>query len=84
MAYYKIVEDEIVQSINTAEGEAKGNTTKEDYEILLGMFRQLPDGKVIHDNGDGTYSYVDNPFPPDPDPEISDDELLDILMGVTE
>ena len=22
--------------------------------------------------------------PPDPDPEISDDELLDILMGVTE
>jgi hypothetical protein len=84
MGYFKIQKDSYIFGINTIDQVEVGNITKEEYNVLKSVFKSLPDGKVIFDNGDGTYSYVDNPNPPDPDPDIDDAELLDILMGGTE
>ena len=80
MQYYKIVNDEIVTSIGTINDDGDGNITAEEYAELLAMIRQMPEGKAIHDNGDGTYSYVD--APPIPEPDLEPDEIVDILMGV--
>lgn len=80
MQYYKIVNDEIVTSIGTIDADGDGNITAEEYAELLAMLRQMPDGENIHDNGDGTYSYVD--APPVPEPDLEPDEIVDILMGV--
>lgn len=80
MQYYKIVNDEIVTSIGTIDADGDGNITAEEYAELLAMIRQMPEDKAIHDNGDGTYSYVD--APPIPEPDLEPDEIVDILMGV--
>lgn len=80
MQYYKIVNDEIVTSIGTIDADGDGNITESEYNELLTMIRQMPEGKAIHDNGDGTYSYVD--APPVPEPDLEPDEIVDILMGV--
>ena len=79
MQYYKTVNDEILVSIGTINADGDGNITAEEYAELLAMIRQMPEGKNIHDNGDGTYSYVD--APPVPEPEIDDSEALEILLG---
>ncbi len=84
MVYFKTVMDGIVMGANTLNGAGAGNIEKEEYEKIVDMFRHLPDNKVIYDSGDGSYSYIDNPSPPDPDPEIDDTELLNILMGGAE
>ena len=83
MQYYKTVSEEILVSIGTINADGDGNITAEEYDSLLTMIRQMPDGKRIHDNGDGTYSYED--APPMPDPEPTDDDYAEagkILMGV--
>ena len=46
---------------------------------------ELPDGDV-HDYlyVNGAFVYLPLPKPPEPEPEPTADELLDILLGVTE
>ena len=84
MGYFKIENNGYILGINTIEQVEVGNITEEEYLRLAALFRSMPSGKVVFENGDGRYSYVDNPNPPDPDPEIDDMELLDILMGGAE
>lgn len=84
MGYFKIQNDGYILGINTIDQVELGNITEAEYFQLAELFRNMPSGKVIFENGDGTYSYVDNPNPPDLDPEIDDMELLDILMGGAE
>lgn len=79
MQYYKTVSEEILVSIGTINADGDGNITAEEYDSLLVMVRQMPDGKRIHDNGDGTYSYVD--APPMPEPDVEPEEALAILLG---
>ena len=84
MQYYKINNNETVTSIGTVNADGDGNITESEYNELLAMIRQMPDGKCIHDNGDGTYTYVDAPPMPDPEPTEEDyAEAGKILMGVT-
>lgn len=84
MGYFKIQNDGYILGINTIDQVELGNITEAEYFQLAELFRNMPSGKVIFENGDGTYSYVDNPNPPDLDSEIDDMELLDILMGGAE
>ena len=79
MQYYKIVNEETVTSLGTINTDGDGNITAEEYDSLLTMIRQMPDGKAIHDNGDGTYTYVD--APPMPEPDVEPEEALAILLG---
>lgn len=80
MGYFKIQNDGYILGINTIDQVELGNITEAEYFQLAELFRNMPSGKVIFENGDGMYSYVDNPNPPDLDSEIDDMELLDILM----
>ena len=79
MQYYKTVSEEILVSIGTINADGDGNITAEEYDELLAMIRQMPDGKRIRDNGDGTYTYVD--APPVPEPDVEPEEALAILLG---
>ena len=82
MQYYKTVIDEMLESIGTINADGDGNITAEEYDSLLTMIRQMPAGKCIHDNSDGTYSYID--APPHPDPEPTEEDYAQaghILMG---
>lgn len=79
MQYYKILNGDIVASVNTLNADGNGNITEEEYIELLTIIQQKPDGKQIHDNGDGTYSYEDAPLLPEPD--VEPEEALEILLG---
>ena len=79
MQYYKIVNEETVTSLGTVNADGNGNITEEEYNELLTIIQQMPEGKRIHDNGDGTYSYED--APPMPEPDVEPEEALEILLG---
>ena len=81
MRYYRNIEDNIVTSVNTVDADGSGNITEEEYAEILALLRAKPNGKLLSFDGE-EYSYVDRP--PDPDYEVDDEELLDILMGGAE
>lgn len=85
MLYYKTVIDNIVVSVNTVNLSGNGNINADDYAFLVDMFRNMPGGNVIRDNGDGSYSYDDAPPLPEPEPTDTDKaEAYDILVGGAE
>ena len=86
MGYFKIQNGGYIFGINTIDQVEVGNITEEEYLQLAALFRDMPSGKVVFDNGDGTYSYVDNPNPPEPSEPSAEDkaEAYDILMGGAE
>ena len=79
MQYYKIVHDGLLSGINTINADGNGNITEEEYEYIKDMLVNIPTGKRIRDNGDGTYSYED--APPMPEPDVEPEEALEILLG---
>lgn len=79
MRYYKSTSDDIVLCISTMNADGDGNITEVEYTVLSEMISELPSGKRIRDNGDGTYSYVD--APPMPEPDVEPEEALAILLG---
>ena len=82
MQYWKNVDNDVVMSINTVNSNGNGNITEYEYEYLKQMFIAMPQGKQIHDNGDGTYEYEDAPEPPEDEPTA--EEVLAILTGESE
>lgn len=80
MGYFKAKDGDYVTGVNTINQIETGNITEAEYLQLVDLFRNLPTGKVILET-DGEFSYVDDPNPPDPDPEIDDSEALSILLG---
>lgn len=79
MQYYKIVHDGLLSGINTINADGNGNITEEEYEYIKDMLVNIPTGKRIRDNGDGTYSYED--APPLSEPDVEPEEALEILLG---
>ena len=83
IAFYKVVEDGFVAGFGTNGPDSATEITEAEYESLTEMFQARPDAP------DG-YAYMiqDNPrewvlveLPPDPDDDLSGDELVDILLG---
>lgn len=82
MQYYKSEVEQTIYGISTVNADGEGNITEVEYELLNQMLHDMPQGKQIHDNGDGTYSYEDAPEPPEGEPTA--EEVLSILTGEAE
>lgn len=83
MQFFKVVENGLILSIGTG---TTGNITEAEYNEILAVIHEKPPATETTDyrlREDLTWEAypID---PPDPDPDIDDSELLDILMGVTE
>ena len=79
MVYYKSTNDGVITGISTVNADGDGNITELEYTVLSEMLSEMPTGKRIRDNGDGTYSYED--APPMPEPDVEPEEALAILLG---
>lgn len=81
MRYYKQIENEELAAIGTgSDGE---EITKEEYENILSVIRDRPTPEAGYDyrlKADLTWELVELP-PEDEDPEISDSEVLNIILG---
>lgn len=84
MRYYKLIDDGYIRLI----GKGTGGTeiAEDEYNGILSVIHSKPAATETTDyrlREDLTWEEfpVD---PPDPDPEIDDPDLLNILMGVTE
>lgn len=92
MRYAKIKDGDYVVGIATGmEQPTTGEAiTEEEYAAILSVIQggRQKDERLLDD--DGTYRYVvvpgydDRPVPEPEDADISPDEALDILMGVSE
>ena len=80
MRYYKSNTDGII-SVSTLDADGEGNITEQEYTEIVALLKAMPNGKVLTEQ-DGEYIYIDAPVPQDED--ISAEEAMDILMGVTE
>ena len=84
MRYYKNVNNGYITIIGTGFGGEE--ITEEEYNTILSVIHSKPPATETTDyrlREDLTWEeyHID---PPDPDPDIDDAELLNILMGVTE
>lgn len=83
MKYYKQVSDGYIECVGTGGGT---EITEDEYNEILSVIRAKPPATEttsyrLREN----LTWEEYPIdPPDPDPDIEDAELLDILMGVTE
>lgn len=81
MKYYKYIDNGYILAVGT--GGMGEEITEAEYNEILAVIRNKPKGTETTDyrlREDLTWEAypID---PPDPDPEIGDAELLDILMG---
>lgn len=84
MRYYKQIANGYILAVGTGNGGTE--ITEEEYNAILSVIHNKPPRTETTDyrlREDLTWEeyHVD---PPDPDPEIDDSELLDILMGGAE
>lgn len=84
MKYYKYISDGYIVTVGTGGmGEA---ISEEEYNTVLNIIHNKPPRTETTDYRlRENLTWEEYPIdPPDPDPEISDAELLDILMGGAE
>lgn len=81
--YYKTVESGYITAISTGAGDKE--ITQEEYNEILSViqYRPIPDaGFDYRLREDLTWELVERPV--DEDPELSEEEAMDIIMGVME
>lgn len=86
MTHYKIVENGYILSIGTVDGPTDRAISEAEYNEIMAVIRSKPPATETTDyrlREDLTWEAFEVE-PPDPDPELNDDELLNILMGVSE
>ena len=84
MKYFKNTEGEYLTALSTGTGMEE--ISQEEYEHILSVIRSAPtaeDGYKYKLKDDLTWENVEAPVVP-VDEEISDEEALDIIMGVSE
>ena len=83
MKYYKQISNGYIVCIGTGGGT---EITEDEYNAILNIIHEKPKAtETIDYRLREDLTWEEYPIdPPDPDPEINDDELLDILMGVME
>ena len=62
MGYFKTIDDGIIVSISTIDGQ-KGNIDEKEFLMLKELFNKMPTDKMLNTD----LKYVDRPLPEDPD-----------------
>ena len=80
MKYYKTIKDGYITAIGT--GGSGVEITEDEYNEIMEMIHAKPSRTETTDfrlKTDLTWEEFDRP--PDPEPELDDEELLSILLG---
>lgn len=80
MVYYKSTDENGFVSVSTLDAETGGNSTKEEHDTVTQMYRDAEQGYGVVETESG-FAYVKRPEPPEP--ELTDEEALEILLGGT-
>lgn len=78
--YYKHIEDGFITSIGTGMGQTE--ITQEEYDSILAVIQSRPTPEAGFDYRlceDLTWEQVECPI--DDDPELSEQEAMDIILG---
>jgi len=81
--YYKMIEDGYITSIGTGAGQTE--ITQEEYNEILSLIQSRPIPEAGFDyrlRTDLTWEQVERPI--EDDPELSEQEAMDIILGVGE
>lgn len=83
MTYAKLIKDGYILAVGN--GISGAEITESEYNEILSVIHNKPQGTATTDyrlREDLTWEEYE--IPPMPEPEPTSDEILDILMGVTE
>ena len=81
MKYFRNIQDDYIAALSTGSGGEE--ITQEEYEHVLSLVRSCPKADTGYQyrlKTDLTWELVELP-PEDTDPEISESEALDIILG---
>ena len=81
MKYFRNIQDDYITALSTGSGGEE--ITQEEYEHILSLVRSCPKADTGYQyrlKTDLTWELVEMP-PEDTDPEISESEALDIILG---
>lgn len=78
MVYFKTIDDNGFVSASTLNAETGGNSTKAEHDTIAQMYRKAEPGYGVIETADG-FAYALRPVPPEP--ELTDEEALAILLG---
>lgn len=82
MKHYKTINDDYIFAISIGRGQTE--ITEEEYNHLMGVIKSAPTatrGYTYKLRAD-TLEWEQVELPPVPEPELSDTEVLEILLGV--
>ena len=78
MVYFKIADEDGFLSVSTLDANEGGNSTKEEHDTIAEMYRNAESGYGVKEEG-GQFVYAKRPEPPEP--ELTPEEALSILLG---
>ena len=78
MVYYKLIDENGFVSVSTLDAESGGNSTKAEHDTIAQMYREAESGYGVIETAEG-FAYALRPVPPEP--ELTDEEALEILLG---
>ena len=78
MVYFKMIDDNGFVSVSTLNAETGGNSTREEHDTIVQMYREAEPGYGVIETASGL-AYAKRPQPPEP--ELTDEETLEILLG---
>ena len=78
MVYYKTINDDGFVSISTVNADGEGNITKSEYQQILQMIKDAPEGQGVVEDGGG-YAYAEFPVI---ESDVPPEEVLEALEGI--
>jgi hypothetical protein len=78
MVYYKTIDSDGFVSVSTLNADTGGNCTKEEHDTVTQMYRDAEPGYGVIETESG-FAYAKMPEPQEP--ELSDSEALEIILG---
>lgn len=86
MVYFKVIQSGYIITIGTSDNDGiSGKITEAEYNEILAVIQNKPQGTETIDyrlKEDLTWEEYEID-PPDPDPDVDDSEVFDILFGGT-